>query len=89
MATGAPGNVFSKWTPTPPERGSFPLDHDGECKSFMDKYLRCMKFTDNQNAPNCRALARDYLRCRMDNQLMDESTWDTLGLVNLPNTPKD
>lgn len=45
-----------------------------------------MKFTSNQNAPNCRALARDYLKCRMDNQLMDQLSWDTLGLTNLPKT---
>ena len=45
-----------------------------------------MKFTNSQNAPNCRALARDYLQCRMDNQLMDELEWETLGLLNLPET---
>lgn len=43
-----------------------------------------MKFTENKNAPNCRILAKDYLKCRMDHQLMDESDWDSLGLVNLP-----
>ncbi|CUM49537.1 unnamed protein product [Debaryomyces tyrocola] len=85
MATGAPGNSFSRWSPTPPERGSFPLDHDGECKQQMVEYLKCMKFTENLNAPNCRVLAKKYLKCRMDNQLMDESEWDSLGLVNLPN----
>ena len=43
-----------------------------------------MKFTENKNAPNCRILAKDYLKCRMDNQLMEQSEWDSLGLVNLP-----
>lgn len=43
-----------------------------------------MKFTENSNAPNCRLLAKEYLRCRMENQLMDKSDWDSLGLVNLP-----
>ncbi|KAK6887284.1 Cytochrome c oxidase assembly protein COX19, partial [Candida tropicalis] len=75
---------FRTWTPTPPERGSFPLDHDGECKVFMDNYLKCMKFTENKNAPNCRILAKQYLKCRMDNQLMEQSDWESLGLVNLP-----
>ncbi|KGU30543.1 cytochrome c oxidase assembly protein COX19 [Candida albicans P78042] len=84
MATGAPGGNFRTWTPTPPERGSFPLDHDGECKDYMTKYLTCMKFTENKNAPNCRILAKQYLKCRMDNQLMEKSDWDSLGLVNLP-----
>lgn len=50
----------------------------------MMKYLKCMKFTENKNAPNCRILAKDYLKCRMDNQLMDKSDWDSLGLINLP-----
>lgn len=43
-----------------------------------------MKFTENRNAPNCRILAKDYLKCRMDNKLMEESDWESLGLVNLP-----
>ena len=43
-----------------------------------------MKFTENKNAPNCRILAKQYLKCRMDNQLMEKSDWDSLGLVNLP-----
>ncbi|EGW32565.1 uncharacterized protein SPAPADRAFT_71943 [Spathaspora passalidarum NRRL Y-27907] len=85
MASGAPGGGnFRSWTPTPPERGSFPLDHDHECSSQMFKYLECMKFTENKNAPNCRILAKDYLKCRMDHQLMEQSDWDSLGLVNLP-----
>lgn len=50
----------------------------------MMDYLQCMKFTENKNAPNCRILAKNYLKCRMDNQLMDNSDWDSLGLVNLP-----
>lgn len=78
------GGNFRTWTPTPPERGSFPLDHDGECKEYMTKYLTCMKCTENKNAPNCRILAKQYLKCRMDNQLMEKSDWDSLGLVNLP-----
>lgn len=50
----------------------------------MMEYLKCMKFTENRNAPNCRILAKNYLQCRMDNQLMEKSDWDSLGLVNLP-----
>lgn len=78
------GGNFRGWTPTPPERGSFPLDHLGECTEYMTKYLNCMKFTENRNAPNCRILAKEYLGCRMKNQLMEESDWDSLGLINLP-----
>lgn len=43
-----------------------------------------MKFTENRNAPNCRILAKEYLGCRMKNQLMEQSDWDSLGLINLP-----
>lgn len=50
----------------------------------MLAYLKCMKYTENRNAPNCRILAKNYLKCRMDNQLMDQSDWASLGLVNLP-----
>lgn len=50
----------------------------------MMDYLKCMKYTENKNAPNCRILAKSYLKCRMDNELMDNSDWDSLGLVNLP-----
>ncbi|ODQ79249.1 hypothetical protein BABINDRAFT_64078 [Babjeviella inositovora NRRL Y-12698] len=68
------------WTPTPPERGSFPLDHDGECTAAMKKYLKCMKLVKNDNSHNCRLLAKDYLECRMNNQLMDRAPWNELGL---------
>lgn len=60
------------------------MDHYGECKEQMVEYLKCMKFTQNQNAPNCRVLAKLYLKCRMEHQLMEKSDWDSLGLVNLP-----
>ncbi|KAM3555814.1 hypothetical protein ARSEF4850_005823 [Beauveria asiatica] len=35
---GAPGQLPST-KPAPPQRGSFPLDHDGECKSVMSENL--------------------------------------------------
>lgn len=53
----------------------------------MMDYLKCMKYTSNKNAPNCRLMAKSYLRCRMENELMDESDWDSLGLINLPGEP--
>lgn len=70
----------NRWNPTPPERGSFPLDHFGECKDQMEKYLKCLKLVKGDNAPNCRVLAKNYLGCRMNNQLMDQSDWLLLGL---------
>lgn len=75
-----PGNSLRALSPTPPERGSFPLDHDGECRIQMLDYLNCMKLVKGENAPNCRLLAKDYLKCRMDNKLMDEDEWKHLGL---------
>ncbi|KAL6169206.1 Cytochrome c oxidase assembly protein cox19 [Exserohilum turcicum] len=52
--------------PSPPERGSFPLDHDGECKHIMMSYLRCIKSHRGSNDPECRDLSKSYLSCRMD-----------------------
>ncbi|KAH7085779.1 hypothetical protein BKA63DRAFT_27113 [Paraphoma chrysanthemicola] len=49
-----------------PERGSFPLDHDGECKDIMLSYLRCIKSHRGSNDPECRNLSKSYLSCRMD-----------------------
>lgn len=83
------GGNFRGWTPTPPERGLFPLDHLGECKQQMMDYLKCMKFTENKNAPNCRVMAKRYLKCRMENDLMDDSDWESLGLTNLPDGNTD
>jgi hypothetical protein len=33
----------AKAKPMPPLKGSFPLDHFGECKDFMLAYAQCMK----------------------------------------------
>ncbi|CCD24610.1 Cox19p NDAI_0D02960 [Naumovozyma dairenensis CBS 421] len=81
--SGNPGSSLRALSPTPPERGSFPLDHDNECYDAMVKYLNCMKLVKGENAPNCRLLAKSYLKCRMDHQLMDRDEWEHLGL------PKD
>ena len=52
-------------TPRPPEKGSFPLDHDGECSLSMRVYLDCMKKAKNDNS-KCREESKNYLECRMD-----------------------
>ncbi|RPA84668.1 hypothetical protein BJ508DRAFT_205769, partial [Ascobolus immersus RN42] len=49
-----------------PERGSFPLDHDGECKPVKERYLACLKKAKGTNQMDCRLLAKEYLKCRMD-----------------------
>ncbi len=73
-------NVFGakKFNPTPPEKGSFPLDREGQCKEFYAKYMLCL--LDNQNnATKCRQQSQDYLGCRMDKGLMTKDSWKALG----------
>ncbi|WVO23893.1 cytochrome c oxidase assembly protein COX19 [Cryptococcus decagattii] len=87
MSFGRPGfaDVFK---PSPPARGSFPLDHDGECKAFMISYLKCMKENANDNG-KCRLFSKQYLECRMDKGLMDRDDMANLGLGDVvdPSSP--
>ncbi|PSR91964.1 hypothetical protein BD289DRAFT_365306 [Coniella lustricola] len=62
-----------------PQRGSFPLDHDGECKHVMSVYLACLKKVKGVNDNACRELAKDYLACRMDRNLMARDDFKNLG----------
>nr|CAI5827293.1 unnamed protein product [Callosobruchus analis] len=66
------------FTPTPPAKGSFPLDHDGVCKSLMVKYMKCLHTHNNDNS-QCREDAKEYLGCRMENNLMAKEEWSKLG----------
>ncbi|KYN41325.1 Cytochrome c oxidase assembly protein COX19 [Trachymyrmex septentrionalis] len=70
-----------QFTPTPPERGSFPLDHEGHCKSIMIRYMRCLSENRHQNAM-CRDIAKEYLGCRMDHDLMTREDWSKLGFTD-------
>ncbi|KAF2858001.1 hypothetical protein K470DRAFT_260284 [Piedraia hortae CBS 480.64] len=63
---GSPGGRQSFSRPVPPERGSFPLDHEGECKHMMKEYLRCLKQKRGVQDEECRHLAKNYLSCRME-----------------------
>lgn len=63
----------------PPERGIFPLDHDGECKEKMRIYLNCLK-SNQYDHFECRDFTKDYLSCRMNNQLMAAEDLEHLGL---------
>lgn len=75
---------------TRPERGSFPLDHDAECKHLISSYLRCLKqprpspnsgkIQAGINDEECRLIAKDYLQCRMDKNLMAKDEMKNLGL---------
>lgn len=71
-----------QFIPTPPEKGSFPLDHEGACKRLMLKYMSCLsEHRNNNNA--CREASRDYLACRMENNLMAKEDWSKLGYSDL------
>mmetsp|Transcript_35403 Transcript_35403/g.36069 ORF Transcript_35403/g.36069 Transcript_35403/m.36069 type:complete len:112 (+) Transcript_35403:215-550(+) len=63
----------------PPERGVFPLDHDGECKQFMKIYLSCVKEAKGDHFP-CKNKSKAYLECRMDKDLMAKEDLNNLGL---------
>ncbi|PWN88264.1 hypothetical protein FA10DRAFT_232551 [Acaromyces ingoldii] len=87
MSFGRPP-TFSTFSPTPPDRGSFPLDHDGECKAAMMAYLKCMKASKNDNG-QCRHLSKAYLQCRMDSGLMEKDEMSNLGFHEEDTKPKD
>ena len=78
------GTVFGQksFKPTPPDKGSFPLDHDGECKRFFLKYMMCLNQNGSDNS-RCREQSKDYLECRMEKGLMAKEGWDALGFSDL------
>ncbi|XP_034844113.1 cytochrome c oxidase assembly protein COX19 isoform X1 [Mirounga leonina] len=58
-------NFGSKsFQPRPPDKGSFPLDHFGECQSFKEEFMRCLRDRKFENAL-CRRESKAYLECRM------------------------
>lgn len=63
---GGPGGRQIIAKPIPPERGSFPLDHDAECQPLMKQYLRCLRSHRGVNDDECRQLSKGYLQCRME-----------------------
>ncbi len=89
MSFGGPGGGQKTSKPIPPERGSFPLDHDGKCKSIIAGYLRCLKGFKGHNDEECRLMAKAYLKCRMDNNLMAPDEMKNLGFVEKGSTDLD
>ena len=85
MSFGRPP-TFSTFQVSPPERVSFPLDHEGtllissnagDCTAPMREYLACLKVHKNNNG-ECRHLSKAYLQCRMDKcvvQRMELMQW--------------
>ncbi|XP_036406172.1 cytochrome c oxidase assembly protein COX19 [Megalops cyprinoides] len=66
----------------PPDKGSFPLDHFGECKSFKDKFMKCLK-DSGYDSSSCRLQSKEYLECRMERQLMAREPLERLGFKDL------
>ncbi len=73
--------------PVPPLKGSFPLDHDANCKREVLIYMLCLHDSNKQNS-QCRHLARDYFECRMRNGLMEREDWSKLGLDDVDQSIK-
>ncbi|KAF6766080.1 hypothetical protein DFP72DRAFT_797631 [Ephemerocybe angulata] len=63
MSFGRPPSINVGFQVTAPDRGSFPLDHFGECKEKMTLYMNCLKENGSTSSP-CRVMSRDYLDCR-------------------------
>lgn len=75
-----------KFIPTAPEKGSFPLDHESLCKKHFLIYASCLRRNENDNG-KCRSEAKDYLGCRMDNNLMEKTEWSKLGFQDKEQPP--
>ncbi|CAD6893355.1 unnamed protein product [Tilletia controversa] len=80
MSFGRPPSFGSLTNVTlaPPEYGSFPIDHDGECKDAMKAYMACLKANRMDNG-QCRSLSKQYLECRMAKGLMEKHDLGDLG----------
>jgi len=82
MSFGRPPSINIGFKKSPPDRGSFPLDHDGECKDQMKLYMDCLR-KNLSTSSSCRHLSRGYLDCRMNKGLMERDEWKNLGLSDL------
>ncbi|ORX47015.1 hypothetical protein DM01DRAFT_1327373 [Hesseltinella vesiculosa] len=87
MGFGRPSNTEST-SGSPPLLGSFPLDHEGECKEFMKTYMQCLRDNKNNNGA-CRELSKAYLQCRMDKGLMDKDDMSNLGYADIMKPAKN
>ncbi|RYP65358.1 hypothetical protein DL771_008348 [Monosporascus sp. 5C6A] len=52
---------------------------EGECKHAMTSYLSCIKKLKGTNDEQCRSLAKSYLACRMEKNLMAKDDFKNLG----------
>jgi len=86
MASGGAFGGARGYQPRPPEKGVFPLDHFGECENAKQSYVQCLSENAHQAEP-CRDLAKKYLECRMDKQLMAPQDLKDLGFSDKSETP--
>lgn len=77
-----------RFVPTPPDKGSFPLDHDGVCKASYTTYMDCLRKNEFANT-KCRLESKDYLDCRMNNNLMAKESWKSLGYSDVEAREKE
>jgi cytochrome c oxidase assembly protein subunit 19 len=78
MSAGGSFGGARGYQPKPPEKGVFPLDHFGECQAVKEKYMACLKEHNGQTEA-CREVAKLYLECRMDKNLMAQQSLRDLG----------
>ncbi|EIE19245.1 hypothetical protein COCSUDRAFT_83593, partial [Coccomyxa subellipsoidea C-169] len=78
MSAGGAFGGARGYQPKPPDKGVFPLDHFGECKQIKEEYMQCLHHNGSQ-AEQCRALAKSYLECRMERNLMVKQDLSELG----------
>jgi len=65
---------------SPPDKGSFPLDHFQECEDLAEKYRLCL--ANVSGIPKkCKEEAKGYLECRMEKGLMAKHSMVELGFV--------
>ena len=74
------GPMSGSKAPLAPEKGVFPLDHFGECKRVMRKYLRCLE-KHGDDAGRCRDVSKKNLECRMERELMAKQPLEELGFA--------
>ncbi|VEL06828.1 unnamed protein product [Protopolystoma xenopodis] len=67
-------------TLTPPEKGSFPLDHKGICTDLMLEWTKCMSKSQWCNE-KCHIESAAYLHCRIRHGLMAPEEPQRLGFT--------
>lgn len=55
----------------------------------MKDYLTCLRKVRGANDPECRLLAKAYLQCRMDHNLMLKDDFSNLGFVEATTGAKE